>query len=613
MIIAQKAFQKALMFKAIKDTKANIKDYELLLKIYGQSDLDNLGDLAALGSFGELDAIFKAYAKIKSFVPEQNLQTKLQEKEKEGTQEQGKEDAQTQLRGAGRAKIISFNLQDRLDQIAFINETKGKIGAIFLPKISRLAFMKLFNALKCDFIDGFVLGVFHLASLFSTKIYGNRSEFLAGASNDLIDFLEAQNRFDLKVFRKDLANFNAQFLELDFLELEDFAEFYMKELSLLKLPTKIMPIESGEGVVECKIPVLNIEDFDFKMDFGDFEKGEIVIADFNESALFSYEYEQIPANIRARSALKIPSRSKNKEQILEKIYGLFNSAPFNGVFGINILHIDNGDFIIDYLKERFVIEEGNFDKNIFDFSAKLHYKEEEIICPLPEDYVFSYSSLKDLLECKRKFYLKRILRIKEPQNIKSLSGEILHIILKNAYQKGSSIDCIRSNFEAALENYIFESNTQRFETKLLLAKIGDFWRIEKERFREYSFSEAEYEFEVNIFGKNFKGVIDRIDKNKDAKCAILDYKFYKSFDPRRILQVSQDLAKNDFQLVIYRKALETQGFDVKEASIVDMKNAIFYKEHNHEQKLDLLSSFFANLGGIINFEKCNKCTYCKEF
>ena len=231
---------------------------------------------------------------------------------------------------------------------------------------------------------------------------------------------------------------------------------------------------------------------------------------------------------------------------------------------------------------------------------------------------WSATSLKDYLQCKRKFYFKHITKLNEhhfslkPQGFEL--GSIIHKILEDFYYNTSAID------ETSQEKLNSLFNKQKIQNPFLMLdleiwkrKLVKFIELEKQRFDTgISIYALEKSFNINYKGINLKGVIDRVDKTKEGY-EIIDYKTSASLKVDTIKTYEKT---SDFQLEFYFLALKDKIHDgsLFQPYYYDLNKMTLLKEIVLEQKLELFDEVLKELHTqTVQFDKCEDksiCSYC---
>lgn len=176
----------------------------------------------------------------------------------------------------------------------------------------------------------------------------------------------------------------------------------------------------------------------------------------------------------------------------------------------------------------------------------------------------SYSALNTFLECPHKYKLLYIDKIKFPQSIELVFGQLIHKTLKFLYDSSQlpSLDELLSYYKEnwpKKEDYNWESEeTEQQYFALGVAMLSDFYRgnikdkdkiIDQES--RFQIPLTDHSGETHIL----TGVIDRIDKTTKG-FEVIDYKTNKIIPPPSISHKS-------LQLSIYRLALKQRWPNLK--------------------------------------------------
>lgn len=164
---------------------------------------------------------------------------------------------------------------------------------------------------------------------------------------------------------------------------------------------------------------------------------------------------------------------------------------------------------------------------------------------------WSHTKLETFFICKRRFYFKYIMNIKDndPLAKKSVAlelGEKFHAILyKNPDMNKKEI----------IKNLLLEPSSEAFkiECRKLFFALDSFCKTNV-NFRNAGFKTIykEDSFAANIAGYKFTAKIDRVDYDGD-KYNIIDYKLGKNI---KIQNPKEELDRTNFQLAIYALALK---------------------------------------------------------
>ncbi len=344
----------------------------------------------------------------------------------------------------------------------------------------------------------------------------------------------------------------------------------------------------------------------------------VIICDFNESFIPKTSVKDKFLSTKLKQLSNLPTQFDRES--LQKYYYKRLIDSSKNVF-ISYVHNDTNQ-ISRFAYELFGlnIEDITYDKSfshILYKNQKISHFDEEIILKYNlKAFTWSATSLKTYLECKRKFYLKHILNIKEHTiSVKPKSfeiGNIIHSILEEYYKDYETFN--QKKFNQIFEKYKSKNPFLVLDLEIWKKKMYDFFIIEDERVKDRKIIDLEKRFQFEIDGINITGSIDRIDLFENCY-EVIDYKTSSS--------LSIDTSKNyekatDFQLEFYYLAInklfktsniKTYYYDLNEKKLLE--------EIVLDEKLDLLYKKFEELKenskNEISFSKCedkSNCAYC---
>lgn len=233
---------------------------------------------------------------------------------------------------------------------------------------------------------------------------------------------------------------------------------------------------------------------------------------------------------------------------------------------------------------------------------------------LEEDFLASYdgrlssSSVKAFLGCKARFYFKYIQQLfskEDEENAKI--GILLHDFLKRLGNDFSPNN--RKEVLGAMLKELNLRSTGQLDLEIGLKKLEPFFEEQIAALKKGRvILECEKGFSANLFGLEFYGRIDRVDRLESGEIRVIDYKFKKNFNARN---------EGFLQLVLYKMALggEFRGATISAAYYDLLKNEeIVMSTAQEDEAVGLLESAAATLqGGDIVFEKTqnhSECKYC---
>jgi hypothetical protein len=272
--------------------------------------------------------------------------------------------------------------------------------------------------------------------------------------------------------------------------------------------------------------------------------------------------------------------------------------------------------LLDYKLSKMPVDK-QFQDILYIHSSK-EYEDDTIQLDIDlSKQIWSASSLKRYLTCKRQYYYHNIQKIKEhyfdikPQGFEL--GNIIHNVLEAVYNENSyftSEDTLYKSIIDKINQYDITNPYLIFDIELLKKKIKTLVTNDIQRFNNsIKVIACEKPFKFVHNGITFTGTIDRIDKNKDDSIDIIDYKTSKTLkvDTPKTYQKSID-----FQLEIYFLALDS--FQISNICYYNLNNGQLLNEIMIDEKLILLDEKLEELHTTtVSFDKCDdiqKCKYC---
>jgi inactivated superfamily I helicase/CRISPR/Cas system-associated exonuclease Cas4 (RecB family) len=419
-------------------------------------------------------------------------------------------------------------------------------------------------------------------------------ETLIGFIKSFENNKELLEKFDELVYKLNILFF----LNKNDIKLKDLYKIYLQKMNLLKLDD----INSGKITVLGLLETRTIE-FDV-----------VIICDFNEDYIPKVSVKDKFLSSNLKNNVGLPNSIDR--QNLQKYY---YKRLIDNSKNIYISYVQSDlKNISRFANELFIesIDEKIYDKNYKDilfFNKNVKYFDEHIIDKIDlSNYTWSATSLKTFLECKRKFYLQYIYKIKEHSlSLKPKSyelGNIIHNILE-VYYKSNSSD-IRKLFNEHMSNNSF----LLLDLEIWKSKLEEFIKIDSEHLRNKNIIDLEKPFSINYRGMKLKGVIDRIEKFED-NYNVIDY---KTSNTLKVDSLKNYEKSKDFQLEFYYLALkEIFKTDKIKAYYYDLSNLKLIEEVLLNEKIEILDHIFdemkANSKKELSFNKCEEkttCLYC---
>lgn len=338
----------------------------------------------------------------------------------------------------------------------------------------------------------------------------------------------------------------------------------------------------------------------------------VIICDFNESFIpkASLKDKFLSTNIKQKANLP----TLNDRENLQKYYYKRLVDNSKKVF-VSYVHNDTNS-ISRFANELFNFKDENrlFDNNykhILYKSSKIEHFDDIVSLDIDLSKLqWSATSLKIYLQCKRKFYLQYIAKLKEHDiSLKPKGyelGDIVHKVLYEYYENYSN------SYDDLLRLFDKYSNKNPFLTldlEVWKKRLKEFFVLEQERLKCCSVIHKEMPFNFEYQGIEIKGVIDRVDKCDD-RYLVLDYKTSSSLKVDTLKNYEKS---SDFQLEFYYLAiLEQFKTSNIETYYYDLNSTKLLKEIAVEEKLDLLRDIFVSLKTQkVVFDKCEEKSTCQ--
>lgn len=343
----------------------------------------------------------------------------------------------------------------------------------------------------------------------------------------------------------------------------------------------------------------------------------VIIVDFNENLVPKKSDKDMFLNSYIRQKADLPT-SKDREDLQKQYYKSLLDNSKEVAISYVLDERQSGSRFLEELN----IKSVTFDENLyydilFDTKKRDTIKDEEIV--LEYDLTkerLSNSKLRTFLECKRKYYYKYILKLKEHKIDSDIldefeMGNLLHEALRRLYSTKKSFDdveVLKRSFELVVDEFSLQSEYDEYLLMLQKMKLSGFYENEIQRFRDgYELFLVEKDEECNFCGFNLYGRIDRVDK-KDDKLYVLDYKSggYKLYDEKNL----QDAT--DFQLEFYYLLMQKYG-EVASCGYYDIFEHKVVEESLLKPKLELLEQKLLEYATtkVINFSMCDDLKICR--
>ncbi|WP_419983386.1 PD-(D/E)XK nuclease family protein [Aliarcobacter butzleri] len=341
----------------------------------------------------------------------------------------------------------------------------------------------------------------------------------------------------------------------------------------------------------------------------------VIICDFNESYIPKVSVKDKFLSTRLKQLANLPTQF-DRESLQKYYYKRLISSSKNVFISYVNSEANQISRFANELFEKNIATDTNdsFYKHILYDNHKISYFDEDIISKIDlTKFIWSATSFKNFLECKRRFYLQYILKINEhtislkPKGYEL--GDIIHSILEDYYSKDN-----KNSIEELFLKYKSSNPFLTLDLEVWKKKLLNFYEFDKQRLKNREIIMIEKEFNCSFNNINIKGIIDRVDKFED-NYEVIDYKTSSTLSVDTLKTYEKSV---DFQLEFYYIALQQlfKNSNIK-AFYYDLNECLLKEEVAIQEKLELLSSKFDELKELskneINFLKCedkSNCLYC---
>ncbi len=341
----------------------------------------------------------------------------------------------------------------------------------------------------------------------------------------------------------------------------------------------------------------------------------VIICDFNESYIPKISVKDKFLSTRLKQLANLPTQF-DRESLQKYYYKRLISSSKNVFISYVNSETNQISRFVNELFEKNIATDTNdsFYKHILYDNHKISYFDEDIISKIDlTKFIWSATSFKNFLECKRRFYLQYILKINEhtislkPKGYEL--GDIIHSILEDYYSKDN-----KNSIEELFLKYKSSNPFLTLDLEVSKKKLLNFYEFDKQRLKNREIIMIEKEFNCSFNNINIKGIIDRVDKFED-NYEVIDYKTSSTLSVDTLKTYEKSV---DFQLEFYHIALQQlfKNSNIK-AFYYDLNECLLKEEVAIQEKLELLSSKFDELKELskneISFLKCedkSNCLYC---
>ncbi|ABB43369.1 conserved hypothetical protein [Sulfurimonas denitrificans DSM 1251] len=427
---------------------------------------------------------------------------------------------------------------------------------------------------------------------------------------DVLEFLKeykesSSSKKEIKIFDEELYKFKNILPFMREMSVKSVINLFMQRLSKRTLDD----VRGGKITV---MGVLETRSVTFEA---------IIIVDFDDSNVPKKSDKDMFLNTQVREMANLPTMS-DRENLQKHYYEML----INGSKEVAISFVKSKESAGSRFLKQLNIKENNqhneqeYASLLFSRAGVNKQQEREISF----DYSFrgktlSATKLKTFLTCKRKYYYRYIMQLKNHEIPKDMPkeheiGSDVHKALKELYTKKSSYESLeelRKDLHKEMSCASGESELEGYLMAVQERRMSVFVQNEIKRFAEgYVVLECEKSLSVEFGGMVLNGQIDRIDI-KENELYVLDYKTgsYPIYTQKNFTEAT------DFQLEFYYLLASTLG-QVKECGYYDLKESKIVTEPLLSEKLSILGSHVKDLLNIehLNFSKCEdikNCQFCE--
>ena len=437
------------------------------------------------------------------------------------------------------------------------------------------------------------------------SIYSDKSKEV-----DVLEFLKEykesfKSKKEIKVFDEELYSFKNILPFMREMSVKSVINLFMQRLSKRTL-------DDVRGGKITLMGVLETRSVNFDA---------LIIVDFDDSNVPKKSDKDMFLNTQVREMANLPTMS-DRENLQKHYYEMvINGAKEVAIGFVKSKESSASRFLKQLnIKEKNIHDEQEYASLLFERTKAYKQEEEEI----SSEYSFkgktlSATKLKTFLTCKRKYYYRYIMQLKNHEIPKDMPKEheiglAVHEALKQLYIKRDfyeSLDELKRDLHKEMKSVCGKSELERYLMEMQERRMSLFVECEIERFADgYRVLECEKSLSVEFGGMVLNGQIDRIDK-KDNELYVLDYKTgaYPTHTLKNFTEAT------DFQLEFYYILASTLG-QVRECGYYDLKESKIVAEPLLNEKLSILESHVKDLLNIehVNFTKCEdikNCQFCE--
>jgi len=344
----------------------------------------------------------------------------------------------------------------------------------------------------------------------------------------------------------------------------------------------------------------------------------VIVVDFNEGFVPHVSQKDLFLNTQTRHLAGLPTTHERESLQKHYYWMLFDRASKVALCCVDATGAVPSRFL-DQLRIARVAQTKAYEEVLFPIvelvqRTQYEYESEYDFCSQP----LSPSGLKSFLTCKRQFYYRYIVKIKEHVAPQELSkerdiGTVLHEVMESVYRDVDhyvSVSKIKEAVVCALGESNHDDAMMRYSVALWSERLTPFYEAEIERFEAGNRVVAhEKQGECLIAGVVLAGRMDRVENTLEG-LEILDYKTGKFVDTTKPSK-EEDV---DYQLAAY--ALMGNAFGkISRCGFYDLKTGKIAYEQFLDDKIERLKAIVAQLSHQKKYvweqsQSHTPCRYC---
>jgi CRISPR/Cas system-associated exonuclease Cas4 (RecB family) len=440
--------------------------------------------------------------------------------------------------------------------------------AVILPDESFAEFLEEFDEFKNL---NFAMGKSFTESQLFIKLESlysyltNEDEVSYLKINDILDKYQNENLIE---FIKSLATNNElKLIDETLFKLKVFEKMFKDKKLFLHFILERLKELSFDDIYSGKVTTMGV------LESRGIEFDGVILVDFNEGIVPNVNSKDLFLNTAIRKKAKLPTRSDKENLQKHYYYNLIIKSKKVALSYVQNEKDSPSRFIYELGLELGENQDEKYNEVLYNFSNPkniAHYDDEfEVKTPLYP------TTLRTLLECPKKYYFSKILRIENDEKQNENFGSVFHKAVENAVKNKDKINSENDYFEFIMNEIYQKMNSRKDIYKIRVEFEDSIKEFCKQDFENMKYSENLCEENVNF---DFEGVslgarIDRMDINEKS-ITLIDYKTSKSLKTDDIY---------DFQLTFYylyalehypNKTIKTAYWDIYKAEFIELQPKI---------------------------------------